>query len=114
VHVGEDGRNGANLPGGWLSGGRVKLLDKNLADAIIGREDGGLRPVRLESSLCRASETLLLVNVPQSAQSASTLSRCPVNSNEPPHNFGAGWTACATITASLASSSAVEYLRCPS
>src|SRR5216683_5990967 len=40
VHVREDRRNGADLAGRFGSpGGRVKMFDKNLVDAIIGGKD---------------------------------------------------------------------------
>src|SRR5258708_17821769 len=40
VHVREDRRNGAGLAGRFGSpGGRVKMFDKNLVDAIIGGKD---------------------------------------------------------------------------
>jgi len=40
VHVREDGRNTADLAGRFGSpGGRVKMFDKNLVDAIIGGKD---------------------------------------------------------------------------
>jgi hypothetical protein len=40
VHVREDGRNTADLAGRFGSpGGRVKMFDKNLVDALIGGKD---------------------------------------------------------------------------
>jgi hypothetical protein len=40
MHVREDRRNGAGLAGRLGSpGGRIKMFDKNLVDAIIGSKD---------------------------------------------------------------------------
>jgi hypothetical protein len=40
VHVGEDRRNGADVAGRFgFPGGRVKMFDKHLVDAIIGGKD---------------------------------------------------------------------------
>src|ERR1700676_2150762 len=40
VHVREDRRNGADLAGRFgAPGGRVKMFDKNLVDAIVGGKD---------------------------------------------------------------------------
>src|SRR6266487_3049627 len=54
VHVREDRRNGADLAGRFGSpGGRVKMFDKNLVDAIIGGKDldCGLAQLSAKSSV---------------------------------------------------------------
>jgi hypothetical protein len=50
VHVGEDGRNGADYVfAGRVGspGGRVKMFDKNLVHAIIGGKDLDCGPAEL-------------------------------------------------------------------
>jgi hypothetical protein len=63
VHVREDRSNGADLAGRFGSpGGRVKMLDKNLVDAIVGGKDLDCGPAELSVNLgwTRGQSSLLL------------------------------------------------------
>jgi hypothetical protein len=61
--VREDRRNGAGLAGRFGSpGGRVKMFDKNLVDAIVGGKDPdcGSAELRVSIVLTRGHGSLLL------------------------------------------------------
>jgi hypothetical protein len=61
VHVREDRRYRADLAGRFGSpGGRVKMLDKNLVDAIIGGKDPDCGSAELNLVLTRGHGSLLL------------------------------------------------------
>ena len=63
MHVCEDRRDGADLTGRFGSpGGRVKMLDNHLVDAIIGGKDldCGSAELSLNLALTRGHGSLLL------------------------------------------------------
>ena len=63
VHVREDGRNAADVAGRFGSpGGRVKMFDENLVDAIVGAKDldCGSPQLRVDLGLTRGHGSLLL------------------------------------------------------
>ena len=63
VHVGEDRRNGAGVAGRFgFPGGRIKMFDQNLVDAVIGGKDldCGSAQLSLNLGLTFAHGSLLL------------------------------------------------------